>query len=443
VLECGIGASAAPRTVNTQAPIDPHRTQGPAKVPRVEVYWRAVTYKTVALYIILIAAVVGGVMYVASPNWYSEAIDKLNEAVSNTGSDTVTLAQTQARFVNLDGKVQVKKFNSVQWVDADYRTTLDKGDLVQTGSDGAARITFADSTSYTIKPDTLVTVEENIMTKEQASTAVRINTGSVDLSTPNWTSPNSKAAVSVEDTVAQIHANSKASVNADPVTKESEIVMSSGSAEVDRGNEKIELGQWQKATIPERGPIEKSNVLAPPELVEPLNLAPIVAEVPRNATIHFEWNPVPEAVGYTLRISTTSMFTKLLKEEKVAGTSTDVTGLDAGEYFWSVIATDAKKQTSQVSEIFKFTIFAQGKAQEMPLEILGTQMHGRVAEIYGKTEPGATLMVNGQEIPDIGSDGTFRYFTDALQPGEHSFVIIGQNRRGGTARQPVTIVVPK
>jgi hypothetical protein len=79
----------------------------------------------------------------------------------------------------------------------------------------------------------------------------------------------------------------------------------------------------------------------------------------------------------------------------------------------------------------------------MELEILGTQLHGRVAEVYGKTEPGAALIVNGQQIPNIGADGTFRYFTDPLQPGEHTIVIIGQNRRGGTNRQQVTIVVPK
>jgi len=43
------------------------------------------------------------------------------------------------KFVNLDGKVQVKKVNSVQWVDADFHTVLDKGDLIQTGQDGIAR----------------------------------------------------------------------------------------------------------------------------------------------------------------------------------------------------------------------------------------------------------------------------------------------------------------
>src|SRR5437868_5639379 len=89
-------------------------------------------------------------------------------------------------------------------VEAYFRTTLDKGDLVQTGSDGAARITFADGTFYTVKPETLITVEENSMGNNRpTSVAVRINTGSVDLATPNWSSPDSKAAVSVEDSTAE------------------------------------------------------------------------------------------------------------------------------------------------------------------------------------------------------------------------------------------------
>jgi hypothetical protein len=345
--------------------------------------------------------------------------------------------------VNLDGRVQIKKVNSVQWVDADYRTTLDRGDLIQTAADGAARVTFADSTSYTIKADTLVTVEENNITRDQATTAVRVNTGAVDLSTPNWTSPNSHAAVSMEDTVAQIRPNSRASVKSDPQSRESEISVASGSAEVQRGSEKVELGQFQKANIRSNGPITKSNVLAPPDLSQPLNLAPIIVEVPKAANIHFEWKPVKDAVSYTLRISTTAMFTKMVKQVRVSGASAELSGLDAGDYFWNVIATDAGKKTSDVSETFKFTIVAQGRAQEMALEITGTQLHGRVAEIIGKTEPGAALIINGQAVPSIGADGNFRYFTEPLDPGEHTIVIVGQNRRGGTDKQQVTIVVPK
>jgi hypothetical protein len=184
-------------------------------------------------------------------------------------------------------------------------------------------------------------------------------------------------------------------------------------------------------------------VLRPPELSEPRNLAPIVAENPKTAGIHFEWKPVPDAISYNLRISTTTMFTKLIRDVKVSTTSADITGLDAGDYFWSVIATDAKKQTSQQSEPFKFSLFAQGKAQEMALEITGWQIHGRLAEITGRTEPGAAIIINGQAVANIASDGKFSYFTEPLDPGEHTIVIIGQNRRGGTAKKEISIVVPK
>jgi hypothetical protein len=272
---------------------------------------------------------------------------------------------------------------------------------------------------------------------------VRINTGSVDLSTPNWASPDSKAAVRIEDTDAQLSQNSRASVRNDPANNEHEITVSTGAAQVQRGAEKIELTQYEKVSFPTGGPLQKSNVLAPPDLVAPLNLAPIIFENPKASSTRFEWKAIPDAVGYTLRISTTAMFTKMVKEERVSGTSKEISGLDAGDYFWNVTAVDAKKQTSDVSETFKFTIVTQGKAQDMVLVIEGTQMHGRVAEIVGRTEPGAALIVNGQPVPNISSDGSFRHFTEPLEPGPHTIVVIGQNRRGGTAKEQISIVVPK
>jgi hypothetical protein len=418
--------------------------QAHPKGPRVEVYWKAVTYKTVLGYGFLVAAVVSGGIYLAKPDLYSVVYKKLNNAVSNTDGEALAADQKHAKFVNLDGKVQVKKVNSVQWVEADFRTLLDKGDLVQTGSDANARITFADGTIYTVKPDTLVTVEENnTENNKPTSVAVRINTGQVDLVTPNFSSPDSKAAVSTEDANAQLRSNSRMAVKNDPDKKESEFVVSSGSAQVRRGEDRIDLAPWEKVTIPNGGAIQKSTLLAPPDLVEPLNLAPIIAESPKTFPVHFEWKSVPNAIAYNLRISATAMFTKTVKEAKVGGTTADISGLDPGEYFWNVTAIDTKKQTSEVSEIFKFTLVAQGKSQSMVLEIEGTQLHGHVAEIVGKTEPGAALIINGQSVPNIAPDGAFRHFTEQLDPGQHTISIIGSNRRGGTAMKQVSIVVPK
>lgn len=426
------------------SPIDPRHTQY-QKAPRVEVYWTTVTYKTVILCALLGLTVIFGGIYIAKPDLYSAVINKLDKSVGNPDADPVNADQKRARFVNLEGRVQVKKVSSVQWVDATLSTSLDKGDLVRTGSDSDARISFADGTSYTIKPDTLITVEENATDNNRpTSVSVSIQTGAVDLATPMLGSPDSKAAVKSEDTTTQLHSNSRAAVKFDPEKKESEVVVASGSAQVQRGQERIDLAQNEKATIPNSGAIQRSTVLAPPDLVAPLNLAPIIAENPRSATVHFEWKPVPDAVSYTLRVSTNRMFTRtVFNKQSIKGASIDISGLDAGDYFWNVVATDAKKQSSEISEIFSFSLVARGKSQEMMLEITETRIVGRVAEIIGKTEPGAALIINGQPVANIAPDGTFRHFTEPLEPGQHTITVIGQNRRGGTNTQPVSIFVPK
>lgn len=447
MLDFGFGGTPEQPPVTTQTPIEPQRptTAPPAppnapKIRHVEVYWHTVTYKTVVTIAVLLAVIIVAGIFVVKPAW-TELISK--KVLGSGETEAVANSQTQAKFVNLDGRVQVKKVNSVTWADADYHTTLDKGDLIQTGSDGAARITFADGTEYTVNHDTLITVEENNVTREHSNTAVRINTGAVDLATPTWTLRDAQAAVSVEDATAYMKQNSRATVKNDPNKNEHEITISTGGAQVQRGNERIELTQWEKASFANGAPIQKSNVLAPPGLVSPLNLAPIMAENPKTEKIRFEWQPVDEAVGYTLRISPTSMFTKTVREVPVSGTSTVVSGLEAGDYFWNVTASDAKKQTSEYSETFKFTLVAQGKTQDMRLEIESTQIHGRVAELIGKTEPGAALIINGQSVANISQDGTFRHFTEPLEPGQHTIVVIGSNRRGGTAMKQITIVVPK
>ncbi len=413
------------------------------KISRVEVYWTTVTYRTVALYLFLLFALVMAVLFLIYPDWWDVSVRKLSSAIGGNAASIAPLTQNQARFVNLDGKVQVKKVNSVQWVPADYRTTLDKGDLVETGSDSAARLTFVDGTTYTVKADTLVTVEENSIARDRATrVGVHISSGAVDLTTPSWPSPDSKAEVSFENARASLQPSSRAAVRSDPAKNEHEITVAAGAAELHRGNETVEIGKWEKVTFPNAGPITKSNVLAPPELNEPVNLQPLIVPDPKQAAVRFAWTQVPEAVAYELRVSTTSMFTRLVADKHSNSNSVEVSGLEAGDYFWNVTAIDAHKHSSEPSETFKFTLVAQGKGQEMVLEVDGTQLHGNVVEVIGRTEPGAALIVNGQPVPNIGPDGRFRHFTQPLARGSQTIVITGQNRRGGTAIQRVPIVIP-
>ncbi len=413
------------------------------KISRVEVYWTTVTYRTVAVYLVLIFAIVMATLYLIYPDWYAASFRHLTSALGGSPpAGAAMLSQNQARFVNLDGKVQVKKVNSVQWVNADYGTTLDKGDLIQTGPDGAARITFADGTTYTVKTDTLVTVEENSVARERSTTGVHISSGAVDLATGTLPSADSKAEVSFENAVASLRENSRAAVRSDPSKNEHEITVAAGKAELQRGEQRIEIGKWEKVSFPTGGAVVKTNLLAPPDLAKPVNLQPLIVPDPRQAAIRFEWKTVPGAAAYQLRVSNTAMFAKVLAERRTSGTSVEVTGLDAGDYFWNVTAIDQHKRSSEPSETYKFTLVAQGKGQEMFLEVDGTQLHGNVVEVIGRTEPGAALIVNGQSVANIQPDGRFRHFTEPLARGSQTIVITGQNRRGGTAIKRVPIVVP-
>jgi hypothetical protein len=416
------------------------------KISPVEVYWKTITYRTVAVYVLLILAIVIAILYLIYPESFGGTIAKINHALGNGSDAGAELTPKQAKFVNLDGRVQVKKVNSVQWVTADYRMALDKGDLIQTTGDGAARITFADGTTYTVQADTLVTVEENSVGRDsETRVAMHISSGAVDLATGSWDSPKSKAEVSSSTAVASVKQNSRAAMRSDPQTSETEITVSAGSAELATkdGLQRVEIGKWERVTVPSAGgAVVKTNVLAPPDLAEPLNLQPLIVPDPKHAPVHFEWKPVSDAVSYELRVSTTSMFSRIVEDRKITGTSVDLAGLDPGDYFWDVLATDAQKRLSAPSDTYKFTLATQGKGQEMLLEVGNTELHGNVLEISGHTEPGAALIINGEPVADIRPDGSFKYFTSSLSRGSQTVVITGQNRRGGTAIKRVEVVIP-
>ncbi len=430
--------------MSTQTPHDPNHP----KIKRVEVYWHTVTYKTVAVYVILLAAIVFAAIYLINPNLYTAAYDKLSKSIGNGDSEATTISQTQAKFVNLDGKVQVKKVNSVQWVDADFHTTLDKGDQIQTsfGRRGAHHLRRRHDIHREVR---------NIHYRGRKLDGPRaaFQFGGAHQHRAGRprrrqiiASPDSKAAVSMEDiSKAQLRSNSSAAVKSDPANKENEIVVSSGSAEVQRGpGEGGDRSVSESELLDGRTHHEVRRAGAA-RLEFAAQFRAADRRESENGVHPFRMEArARKRFPTRCKISTTAMFTRTVKEATgVTGTSADITGLDGGDYFWTVTATNAKKETSEVSETFRFTLVAQGKTQEMALEITGTQIHGRVVEIIGRTEPGAALIVNGQPVPIIAADGTFRHFTEPLEPGQHTIVIIGENRRGGTAQQKVTIVVPK
>jgi hypothetical protein len=319
---------------------------------------------------------------------------------------------------------------------------LDKGDVVQTAGDGVARIAFADGTLYIVKPDTLIVIEENQIPDNRANSrvAVKVTSGVVDLSTPPQTG---ESRVLLADAQASIRNQSRAVVSNNPDTNTRQILVSKGGAEVRRGSERVELGEYEQASFGGPGSaLEKRKVVAPPILLTPSNMAPVVVRDAQGAEVVFAWSAIPTADTYRLRVSSSPIFATLAYDRRVQSTSVRLPSLREGDYYWTVTSIDSGRKESQESEPNQFSVIRQENDGEILLEVERFVQHGKVLEIIGRTEPGAIVLVNSEPVFNVAPNGSFKHFTQPLPTtGPNRITITAQNSAGkvATLRQTVTI----
>jgi hypothetical protein len=138
--------------------------------PGIHVAWTTVTYRSLALLVVGIVVALFIAVRVTFPQFTENSVKKANNIVGKLLEHVAGMAPTtgtgvltaqQAHFTALDGTVRVKKGDGNSWVAADYNIPLEKGDVVQTGSEGMAKVVFNDGTSYTVKQDSLIVIEES------------------------------------------------------------------------------------------------------------------------------------------------------------------------------------------------------------------------------------------------------------------------------------------
>jgi hypothetical protein len=419
--------------------------------PGVYLAWKTVTYRSVALGILLIMAVIFAGLNFAFPQFTRKGV----KSVSSLGSRLLELIaedgaavkagsgnSQQAHITALDGTVRIKKANSNTWVTADYNIPLEKGDIVQTSSEGMAKIIFGDGTNYTVKQDSLIVIEENSANEQQqTNVAVAVSTGTVDLQTATYVQ-GSKSRVTFAGATASLAPDSAAMVHNDPQRDQHEFLVKNGTGEVTRHGEVVHVANWEKVGFQAESPrMAKVKEIGPPTPISPANMAPIFMSGEAK-TVEFSWTPMANAAGYRLRISRNPYFSSTLVDRKVNTADVVVSGLGEGAYYWLVRSYDGNDKESVESEKNRFTLIPKGKSTTaIDLELDPFVQHGHVLELTGKTELGARVMVNGQEVPVIGSDGSFHYFTPPLPVGESLITITAQNSKGGVNTLQKKVVI--
>lgn len=406
-----------------------------------------VTYRSVAVAVIIVVTGLVISVYLLFPNsWVvqrgkefgARAFEKLGMAAKKA----VAVGPQQAHFTALDGTIRVKKASSNTWVTADYSLPLDKGDVIQTSSEGMAKVFFPDGTSYTVKPDSLIVVEENSANaQQQTQVAVQVTTGTVDLSTAQF-SQGSSSQVIVAGAKAALAPESAAMVHNDPRKDEHEILLKKGSGEITRRGETIRLRENQKVGFQADGPkMAVTNVIGAPTLINPANMMPLYVSG-ANKPVEFSWTPSATSRGYRLRVSRNPYFSSTVFNQVVSTSDAKVPGLKPGTYYWVVTAQDANGRESVESERNQFTLVIHtGDTAAVALELEPFVQHGHVIEIKGKTDPAARVMVNGQEVPVVRPDGSFSMFTRELPAGENMITVTAQTAKGGVKTEQKKIVI--
>lgn len=418
--------------------------------PGIYLAWRTVTYRSVALIALAGLAIFGAVVHLTFPQatdagvkQVSKLTTSLLERIAGEAADKpAAVIDRQAHFTNIEGTVRVKKASSNSWANADYSLPLEKGDVVQTSSEGMAKIVFNDGTNYTVKQDSLIVIEENSANeKQQTSVAVSVSTGTVDLSTGTYVQ-GSSSKVMVGGATATLAPDSAAMVHNDPKSDSHEILVKKGTGEVDRNGETVRLADYEKVTFQdESSKMEKLKEVGPPTPISPANMAPIFTSED-SKDIDFSWTPMANAVAYRLRVSRNPFFSSTILDKRVPTAEVQVSGLTEGAYYWEVQSYDPSGKESMESEKNRFTIInKEAENEAMNLELDPFIQHGHVIEVTGKTESGARVMVNGREVPMVAGDGSFHYFTPPLPLGESVITITAQNSRGGVNTQQKKVVI--
>ncbi len=356
-----------------------------------------------------------------------------------------TVVETGARFVTIDGNVEVKRAATLEWLPATRAMLLQQNDLVRTRSGGTAEIRFADGTLFNVRPDSLITIEESTQNpvSRQQRVALSIQSGQANfttatrgvLGTTTISTPTLRTTVQRE-TAGSMQVEESGATGL-------RIFRGAGEAQTKSG-QRINLTSNEGVRVDAAGAAgPKTSLPVVPQLTAPPNQTEFsFPDLAQGITLLL-WNPVPGAAGYRVMVDYSAAFARPLYDRQRQGvTQMELRGLEAGSYYWKVAAVDTKGVEGAFSELWRFTLSkAPASNVPPPLAVETLELKGNVLHVRGRTEPGATLVLNGERL-EVQTDGSFNEFLTFDISSGSSVLLRSTGAKGGVAelRRRVTVV---
>jgi hypothetical protein len=401
--------------------------------PADRIEWFTVRYRSIAMAALLLLVVLG------AAGWFVFGRRP-------PPAPPPAAVQTGARFTALEGSVQVKRSGTLEWLAATRSTVLRQNDLVRTGAGGAAEIEFADGMMIAVRPDSLITIEESTQNpvSRQQRVALSIQSGEANFQTASRTIPGS-TTISTPTVRTTAERESAGNIQvAESGATGLRFFKGAGEAQT-RSGQKIALASNEGVKVDAAGAAGAKTALPTvPQLTAPPHQTEVAYPDLAQGVTLLMWNPVAGASGYRVMVDYSPSFTRPLYDRHgYKPTQLELRGLDAGSYYWRVAAVDAAGSEGGFSDLWRFTL-AKAPASSAPapaLSVDSLEIKGNVLHVRGRTEPGATLTVNGERL-ELQADGAFEEFLTVDAAASAGVVLRSTGTRGGVAelRRRATVV---
>ena len=344
------------------------------------------------------------------------------------------------RIVRLEGDVRVKRSGEFAWEAADRRQELRVGDQVKTASSGSAELIYMDGTVTRIEPGSLLEIRdlfEDPVTKVRR-VRERLSWGEVTSSTREQQVNGSYHEVSAGKVRARAQESGEIRVAYDRQQKTSVIDVFKGSFEVEAADRKESVGEGERIRASPTGRLGAKELLPGiPRLISPSDERVFVHSDPRKLSLNLTWEEVPGAGEYKLMIADQILFTSPIYNATREGTSAEIQGVDAGDYYWRVAAVSPGNVQGSFSAPRRFRVSSQvirDRADTTPPDIRVTEFVqvGPMLIINGMTEPGANLWIDNEKI-DVSEDGSFYSVVRLREEGVNEVRFVAQDNAGNEA----------
>lgn len=345
-----------------------------------------------------------------------------------------------ARFVLIEGDVQVKKAQALRYVRATLHTTLVTGDRIKTG-EGVAQISYLlNDELQEVREDTIIEIKSHeVLANGKARTETHMPFGQVRMES---TVDSGSTIETAHGTVAP--AGDTIEVESPEGATETLFRSGSGGARVTRDGQSRTLGAQQRVISGESGLGRPRDDLPGPELVTPIEGRVFTHDDPETASTVFEWRTISGARHYVFQLGRNEHFLPVLNsgDQEVRVREVQVPALPPGQYFWRVAAVDEEGVRGRFGEERRFTVRGAGAPEvQRPPPSLSITSHvgiGGQVIVQGQADPYVTLEchMNGEKFSDVdvSESGAFQAIVPLAREGDNEICFVAQDAYGTQAR---------